>query len=203
MSILGKLAGLVPGGQVVAAWSFVVDHWKAIVVGLLVVGNVVFWALWRTTRAEFDAFESKVAAERAQQEEEDAVDEAASIEYVANLNREHDETKDRLNRFWAGELDRLHVEPGREPATKPVQPPPRVCADEAGNNRLSDALGGFREEIRAIVADERSAARSSREDAARLLGACERQAAALDEVVRWAEHEHQLWGEDGAPMTLH
>lgn len=204
MSIFSRVAALVPGGQVAAASAFLVENWKlAVAVGLTVVSlGATYWAGGRAPRAELEAERAKVAQERAEQEAEDNADVAASSIYVTTLEEEHAEKLKAVDAGWAAYFASLPKQPSSKPASKPVQPSPQVCADQAGNNRLSDALALFREEVRAVIADERSAARASREDAARLLVVCDKQASALETVVHWVLHEQVLWDEDNKPLTL-
>lgn len=203
MSIFGRLAALVPGGQAVAAVDFFAEHWKTILTVALTVVVLAgtFWAGGMAPRAQLVAQAAKAAQEVAEREAEDGADVAASSIYVATLEEEYEEKLKAVDAAWHAYAASLSNGPGGKPPSQSVQPRPQVCTDSAGNDRLSDALAGFREEIRAVVADERAAARASREDAGRLLAVCHRQALEQDETVQWVLHEQTLWNDDG-PIKL-
>lgn len=178
-----------------ALFAFFGKYWlhMAIAAGVLALAGVIYYEGGRAPRAERDKERAENAALTAQREAEDLEDVLESEGYVHELDAAYDERHARLNRTWDAELERVRLE--RDAATaasQSVRFRAEVCTDQAGNDRLSDAISEYRAGVRAAVADYRSAVGAQ-------LKLCGRQAADYDEAVTWVERERIIWRPSEVP----
>lgn len=182
---------------------FLRKYWLYIVVAVAVAAwhGVVYYAGGAGPRAELEKERALHSAEVAALKAEQAADRQASEALIARKDEEHEANVGRINSEWGAYLDGLcprGVERGvclgpvRRPATEPVRIRAEVCNDEAGNNRLSDALQVYRTEVGRSVQAERDehgrVLTEERRSAGALLAACQRQADALVNLQEaWAE----------------
>ncbi len=141
-------------------------YWLYIVVAVAVAAwhAAVFYAGGVGPRATLDKERAEHAAQVAQLKAEAAADRAASAALIERKDGEHEANIGKINADWNEFLDRLCpggvygklcVGPNGHPLEEPVRIRAKVCDDEASNNRLSDALQGYRREVDRVVKAER------------------------------------------------
>lgn len=177
-------------------------YWLHLAVALAAIAytGFIYWEGGRAPRAELAQFRAEVEAEAEQQEMDDELDQQESDAYVAQLNAGHAARVDSINRAWDAFIAGMQPATGGQPASEPIPINAGICNDPAANQRLSDAISKYRDEVRGAIAAKQSAdaevTRQERIGTAALFAACQKQTGGLIEVQQWADHErNKIWNE--------
>lgn len=177
------------------ALEFLRKYWVYVVVALAVATwhGAVFYAGGRAPRAELEKERAEHRAQVAALKAEQKLDKEASDALITQKDIEHEQHVGRINADWTVYLGSLCprgvdargvcLGPVVRPVAEPVRVAAEVCNDKAGNDRISEALQGYRREIGRILQQERDdrerIVAEERRGAGALLATCERQADAL------------------------
>lgn len=166
----------------------------AIAVAVLAYTGFIYYQGGRAPRAELAeriAQDKELAAER---EAEDAADLAESIEDNTKRDAQHEADLKGVAALWRAELGRVqHDASATTPTRQSVPITPKVCNDEAGNRRLSDALATYRSTVGDVLEKLEADDRARRADVAGLLAKCHVEASDYSDAVDGIQHLQELW----------
>lgn len=191
------------------------------IIGAVLVASytvAVYWAGGRGPRADLEKEKAEHRADVAQIKADMAKQKGDSDALIAKLNGDHAANVKQIGEDWAAFVGAIcpggvdggvcrSLRPVSRPAAEPVRIVSGVCEDAARDDRLSDALSLYRDEVQRAFAAEREFNRrvidGERAEVAGLLEACQKQTGALINVQDWAGGERAIHGGDGRPILLH
>jgi hypothetical protein len=145
-------------------------------------------------RAELAKFKAETAAAGEKAKAEDAHRQAESVTATRDLEAKH--ARALTDAIAARDEQWLQHNASGGAAKQPVRQPARVCANDADNRRLSDALDHYRDGTRLAIEQYRGRV-------GQLVHLCEtdaaRKADALAEVHEWAMQERKIYQPGPAP----
>ncbi len=140
----------------------------------------------------FEAYRDQVATVTASIEAVSADHAKQSAALVKQLETDHAAHLAQFTAGWTAELDRVRRAASRRVAAKPVRIDTKVCDDEDGNRRLSDALQRAEQELGAAVQQLRVQVASYQARTGRLLDEAQKQTLDLDTLKAWAQREREI-----------
>lgn len=189
----------------------------AIVAGVVAYTAAVYHAGGVGPRADLAKEQALHQAEVAKLEAQQESERRQSDVYISQADFDHAENVDRVNKEWddlvakmcPGGVDArgVCVGPRRDPVREPVRVTAKVCDNEAGNARLSDALQSYRADVGRFLSNERDENRrtlaAERSQVAGLLRSCQLQTDSLVEVQDWAAAEQSIHRGEGSLLPPH